>query len=370
MQLKLAPPLDFREPGDPEATARHLDLLTAGRPSTWLARLAAGRDLVPREPPAPGSVEQRLRADVEMMRLRGFRYWLPDGVARLGALGACSPRLLFVHGVPDLVAPAVAIVGTRRPDAYGVDLTARIATAVAECGATVVSGGALGIDAVAHEAALDAGGRTVVVLGSGLGRPHPGASRPLFWRAAGSPGSGVVSEYTPAMPVLPAQFPERNRLVAALADAVVVVQAGAGSGALITAGWARRVGVPVLVVPGDVWYERSAGAIELHRLGARVLASPRDLAAIPALARINEARWPEPGTRPHGLPAGWLREAAAPAPSEAACEVLGALAAGPLGVDELAARTGKPLGQVQARLLELEVAGRVRRLAGGLVVAV
>ncbi|MBM4395214.1 MAG: DNA-protecting protein DprA [Deltaproteobacteria bacterium] len=420
MQLHLEPPPDLRDPGDEEATARHLALLRAGdeparaigieaarllgdeaagrspgHPEAGAAtdeardRLAADVDQptsaidparvrlaadVDRSTSATDPARDRLAADVDRMRELGARYWVPDRAPLAGRLGAFAPRLLFCRGLPDPASPSVAIVGTRHPDEYGSDLARRIAAAAAAAGAVVVSGGATGVDAIAHEAALDAGGRTVAVLGGGLGKPHPSSNRGLFDRIAAA-GSCLVSEYPPSMPALRHHFPPRNRIVAALADAVVVVQAGSISGALITAEWGRRTGRPVFAVPADVWFERSAGCLALIRDGrARTLAAVPDLAAVPALSGLAEARWPAPGHRLWGLPQPWIGGGPAVSdpdglgggpPGGPPSPVLEALSEGMLGADELTALTGLPAGRVQAELLALEVAGRVRRLAGG-----
>jgi len=235
MQRLLVPPPDLRDPGDPEATRRHRASLAemlsrdpgASDPGGAPASAAASPDLFGRpDPEAQARIDARLEADVRQMRRRGWRYWIPDADPRLARLAADRPRLLFVAGTPDLQAPAVAVVGTRRPDAYGDAMAGALAGALGRAGAVVVSGGALGVDRRAHEAALDAGGRTTVVLGSGLGRPHPASNRPLFERAVDA-GSCVVAELPPSVCARAYTFPRRNRLIAALADAVVVVQAGA-----------------------------------------------------------------------------------------------------------------------------------------------
>ena len=354
MQLKLVPPPDLRDPDDPAAQALHRDLC----------------DVPPRKP-APHDPVRRFADDVRLMTSRGIRYWLPEGTSMADALKAAAPRLLFARGQPDLRAPAVGMVGTRRPDAYGADFAYRLGRAVAAAGCTVVSGGALGIDTEAHRGALDAGGRTTIVLGNGLVEPHPIQNRPLFDRAVAA-GSAVVSEYPPEQPAMKHQFPERNRLIAALADAVVVVQAGAVSGALITAAWARSLGVPCFAVPGDAWYERSSGSLALLRQGARPLAAPADLEAVTAFAGLaHRARWPRPGARMRGLPIPW-RDADAIGFLPTPCHddrVLEALSAGLLPFDELLARTGLAAGELQAHLLALEIDGLVRRMPGGAFLA-
>jgi DNA processing protein len=179
--------------------------------------------------------------------------------------------------------PRVAVVGTRLPDEYGTELARRIAFGLARAGVSVISGGAMGVDAAAHKGALDAGGHTVAVLGSGLDRPHPLTNRQLFARILDE-GGALVSELGDAMEARRWTFPDRNRIVSGMSDAVVVVRAAAKSGALITADWARRQGVPVFAVPGDVDDPLSAGPLALLRTGARVAAAAEDVLGALGLA--------------------------------------------------------------------------------------
>jgi len=352
---------DLREPSDLEARQRHLSLICAlGEPGRLIG---SSIPIIPID-----RAEEKLASEERLMKEAGDRYWVPDNHKAFSQLGNYRPRLLFVRGKPCQPSKAVAIVGTRHPDSYGTDLTRRIAMAVASSGAVVVSGGANGVDALAHEAALDAGGRTIAVLGGGLGRPYPASSRPLFDRILAA-GSCLVSEYPPSAPPARHHFPERNRLVAALSDAVVVVQAGARSGALITAQWAVRTGRPLFAVPADVWYERSAGCLGLLAEGkARPLVHPRDLASVPGLEAIGRVQWPTPGHRPFGLPAPWL-EGGQVARPEVQSPVLDALVGKMLDFDQLLEATNLTAAKLQAELMSLEVAGCVQRLPGGAYIA-
>lgn len=381
MQGRLAPPLDLRGPDDPEGRRRHHLLLTHwGEPSEVLAGSCDGAEARERRTNRTrGDPTSRLEVEAQWMRENGVRYWIPDTVSNLSRLGTYAPRLLFLRG--DIVpsAPAVAIVGTRHPDEYGTEVARRLGRALARAGVTVVSGGALGVDGLAHEAALDAGGRTIVVFGSGLARLHPSSLAPLFERVARS-GSALVSEYPVYAPPSRRHFPERNRLIAAQSDAVVVVQAGEGSGALITAGWARRLGVPLFAVPADLWYHASTGALSLLREGARPLTHPADLAEVPELASltVSPIDWPKPGHRPWGMTNPWAatEEPTSPPttglPTDETCSevsdshpILAVLCRGPADLDALVAATGLPSGRLQAELTALEVTGHIRRLPGG-----
>ena len=168
--------------------------------------------------------------------------------------------------------PRVAVVGTRKPDRYGRDVAKRIVDAASRAGVPVVSGGALGVDAVAHQAAVERGLSTVVVLGSGHAHPAPPSHVPLFDRVATQ--GAVVSAYPCAVPPAPWTFPARNAWIAALSASTVVVQAGADSGALHTATAARALGRDVWAVPGPIDSPLHIGCHRLIGEGARLLPSP------------------------------------------------------------------------------------------------
>jgi DNA processing protein len=248
------------------------------------------------------------------------------------------PPCLFALGSPDvLAAPTVAIVGTRSATPYGERVTRQLAGALARAGACVVSGMALGIDAVAHQGALDAGGRTVAVLGTGIDVPYPRAHRALHRRIAGA--GLVLSEHPPGVAATAGCFPRRNRIIAALAAVVVVVEAGHRSGALITASHALELGRTVAAVPGPIDAPSSAGSNELLRDGAVVIATADD-----ALALV-------------GLTAPRTRPAAELSPDER--RVWEALAGGALDLDALTHRSALPVRQCLAAITALELAGAV-----------
>lgn len=240
----------------------------------------------------------------------------------------------------------VAVVGSRHPDSYGEDLAHALAAGLARAGVSVVSGGALGVDAIAHRAALDAGGHTVAVLGTGVDVLYPASNRPLLERVLAE-GGALVSELPDGTPGFPANFPRRNRIISGLSEAVVVVQAGERSGALVTAGWASSQSVPVFAVPGDVREPLSQGPLALLRRGARVAASAEDV-----LAALGIAASPEPG------------QLALPTfpPDESA--LLAALARRPRHADEVARRAGLAPGPALAGLLTLELEGLCEQRPG------
>jgi DNA processing protein len=259
------------------------------------------------------------------------------------------PQTLRVRGA--LGAPGerrVAVVGSRHPDEYGTSMAREIASGLARAGVCVVSGGAEGVDAAAHLAALDAGGRTIAVLGTGVDVAYPAGHRPLFDRIVSS-GGALVSEYEDGQRGAAWTFPKRNRLVSALCEAVVVVRAGARSGALITAAWARRQGVAVLAVPGDVREELSHGPLALLRQGAKVAGAADDVLA--AIGLAGQLALPVPAASAASLQG-----------DEAA--LLGALSRVPRHADDLARAVGLGAGPALAGLLGLELRGLCEQRPG------
>ena len=241
----------------------------------------------------------------------------------------------------------VAVVGSRTAGPSGLEQARRIGAALARAGAWLVSGGAIGIDAVAHAGAVEAGGRTVVVLGGGLDHLYPAENRGLFGRVVET-GGGLAAEADDDQRPATWSFPKRNRIVAALGEATVVVRAGARSGALLTAGHAARLGQPVWVAAG-VAGEEGAGLRQLAGGGAAEFRTVDELAAglgleSPGVSRTADA---DPGSLDGEAAALWS-----------------ALGREPRGADELARRTGVGPGGVLAGLMELELLGLVERRPG------
>ena len=271
------------------------------------------------------------------------------GLRYLGRSAEAFPPLLrAVHDPPPglylrgagavelLSRPAVAIVGARSCSAYGRSVARTLAREAASAGLVVVSGLARGIDGEAHRGALDARGITIAVLGCGVDRDYPAGHAELARRIADT--GLIVSEYAPGVEPAPWRFPARNRIVAGLCAATVVVEARERSGALITADFALEEGREVLAVPGEITSALSAGSNALLRLGATPLLTVDDVLWAFGLER--------------------LRPEAAPVEGRGAA-VLAALAEQPAGADELARRTGLPTGELAALLTRLELDGRV-----------
>jgi DNA processing protein len=276
---------------------------------------------------------------------------------RAAVESACGPRPieLPVDGLwragrlEALARPCVAIVGTRAATPYGRRLARTFAQTLGAAGCCIVSGLALGIDAEAHEGALEAGAPTVGVLGSGHRRFFPKRNAGLAGRIVAA-GGAVLSPFEPVQPAYPSQFLARNGIVAALSDAVVVIEAPARSGALNTAGWAAGR-IPVFAVPGDVDRAHVQGCHALIRDGATLARHPGDV--LEALDRGPGLRLPPKQPQP-GTGAGCAGDAARVA-------LLAALAGGERSLDDLVAESGIAASAALAALAMLELDGAVER---------
>jgi DNA processing protein len=261
--------------------------------------------------------------------------------ARAGRAFEVAARGLWCAGsLGGLSRACVAIVGTRSATPYGRRLAHGFAAELGRSGCCIVSGLALGIDAAAHEGALEAGAPTVGILGSGHHAFFPHRNRGLAERIL-TAGGAVLSPYPPEQKALPWQFLERNGVVAALSDAILVVEAPARSGALNTASWAAGR-IPVLAVPGDVDRKHVAGCLALIRDGATLARTPSDV--LEALGRLNVAPPARPAYVPHDA---------------ASASVLQALGSGPLDFDRIVEESGISAAAALAALSWLELEGAV-----------
>ncbi len=296
---------------------------------------------------------QAARQAVRLLRRAGqhgiapLPFGAPDYPPLLAAIPD-PPPLLWCRGRPAaLEAPAVAIVGSRTGSPYAREVAARLGGDLAARGVAVVSGLARGVDAAAHRGALAAGGVTIAVLGCGADVVYPPEHRALLEQLAAQ--GAAVSELAPGAPPRPFHFPRRNRIISGLSLAVVVVEASERSGSLITARCAAEQGREVMAVPGNVLSGRSRGGHALIRDGAKVVETADD---------ILEETSPQIGTRDA---AGRRPEAA-----EEAGSLLRWMDPGEsYDLDELAGLSGLSRSALSTRVLELELDGRITRLAGG-----
>ncbi|MEO7549345.1 MAG: DNA-processing protein DprA [Ramlibacter sp.] len=269
---------------------------------------------------------------------------------------ADPPLMLYVSGLACTQWPAgIAIVGSRNPTPQGSLNARQFARCFADAGLTVVSGLALGVDGAAHEGALEAASSTrlatIAVVGTGLDRVYPRQHHALAHRIAER--GLLVSEYPLGTPPLPSNFPRRNRLIAALSLGTLVVEAALKSGSLITARQAVEQGRDVFAIPGSIHSAQSRGCHALLKQGAKLVETAQDvLEELGTLPGITAA-------------AGPATQAGSPDPLDDDA-VVRALGFDPISLDALVSRTGVEPARLQARMLELELAGQLARLPGGL----
>jgi DNA processing protein len=275
------------------------------------------------------------------------------------------PLMLYLLGAGQLAAGlvnSIAVIGSRNPTPQGASNARHFAKALAQAGLTVVSGLALGVDGAAHEGALDsvtAGSQqlaTVAVLGTGIDRVYPKSHLKLAHRI--TQNGLLISEYPLGTPPLTANFPKRNRLIAGLGQGTLVVEAALKSGSLITARLTAEQGKDVFAIPGSIHSPQARGCHALIKQGAKLVESAQDV--------LEELKIE---TRPATV-AALIAEAAGSGDCESALDsehgLLNLLGFDPVGLDALQARCGLDTANLQAKLMTLELAGRVARLPGGL----
>lgn len=299
--------------------------------------IASGRVGVPRR--VREAVEVSAAARREQLAAIGVDF-VTDLPERLSEIPG-SPRWLFVHGKLSSAGGCVAVVGSRKASTYGLAFAASIGASLAAEGRVVVSGLARGIDGAAHRGMLESAGVGIGVLGSGIDVLYPRSNRHVAAEIVGS-GGAIVSEFPPGTPPEPWRFPCRNRIIAGLSPVVVVVEAAARSGALITARLALEYGRDVLALPGDIDRPTSAGCNLLVRDGAFPVTSLDELSeVIASIMGPSAARGADTG-----------------APFD------GAVGRVPVPLDVLVGRVGRPAAEVLAEVARLEAAGRLVVEAG------
>jgi DNA processing protein len=259
---------------------------------------------------------------------------------------ADPPPLLYLKGRRELLAaPALAVVGSRNATPQGLANAEAFARALSQAGLAIVSGLALGIDAAAHRGGLGGAGSSIAVVGTGLDIVYPAGNRPLAHELAER--GLILSEFALGMPALAGHFPRRNRLISGLSLGVLVVEAAAKSGSLITARLALEQGREVFAVPGSIHSPLSKGCHALIKQGAKLAEHANDI--------LEEL----------GYPGQAATTGAAAAPTAAGSPLLAHLGHDPVDMDTLCRRSGLAAEQVAASLLELELAGEVAPLPGG-----
>jgi DNA processing protein len=297
----------------------------------------------------------RVRHDVDLEKVwekiqtQGIhvRTWEDDNYPQKLSEIDNAPPVLYLRGTIDLQDEwAVAVVGTRRITPYGRQVTEELATFLAQNGVTVVSGLARGVDAAAHQAALRAGGRTLAVLGSGIDQIYPPEHRRLGEDITQS--GALVSDYPPGTSPDSANFPPRNRIISGLSTAVVIVEAGETSGALITATFAAEQGRDVFSVPGSIYALQSKGTNRLIQQGARPLLRIQEVLDVLSLQQVQEYK---------------AARLAFPVDTTEAA-LLDILGNEPLYIDEIQVQCGLSIDKVSATLAMLELKGLVRQVGG------
>ncbi len=331
--------------GDLEAAwnAAPADLAEAGLGVKMIERIFQAREKVNLE----SLWEQITRQGIQILTWEDESY--PSRLKEIDQ----PPPVLYIRGeyLPEDLF-AVAVVGTRRVTPYGRQITEDVSAFLSGAGMTVVSGLARGVDAVAHTAALKAGGRTLAVLGSGVDRIYPPEHRALAEQIMER--GAIISDYAPGTPPEASNFPPRNRIISGLSLAVVVIEAGETSGALITAEFAAEQGREVFAVPGSILAPQSKGTNKLVQQGAQPLLGPSDL-----MQALNLTRMGEQKAARKSLPA-----------DETEARLLGVLGNEPMHVDEIRHQAELPIEKVSATLALMELKGMVRQVGGMNYVAV
>ena len=331
---------------------------------TAAAALAALPDLAARGGGAYRTApEARVVEEINAVSRTGARYLFhdsPDYPALL-AESDSAPPILIARGVAAIAAqPAVAIVGARNASAAAVKLAREFGGALAEAGLVVVSGLARGIDGAAHRGALaanESGGATIGVIASGIDVTYPPEHQDLQEEVARK--GLLLTEHPPGTEPLARHFPARNRIIAGLAAGTLVVEAAPKSGSLITARLAGEAGREVMAIPGSPLDSRSHGCNQLIRDGAVLVQTPDDvIELLSGFDGVPRSRFRETGSAFVAVPDDL---------GDTPADVAGMLTTAPIGVDELIRQSGESGAAVQLALLELELAGRLQRHAGGRV---
>ncbi|MBI5049659.1 MAG: DNA-protecting protein DprA [Nitrospirae bacterium] len=286
-----------------------------------------------------------VKKDAVLITIKDTAY--PEGLRRFPD----APLVLYVKGgIKDTDKYAIAMVGSRTPTAYGLQVADKISHRLASCGLTIVSGMARGIDAVSHKGALRAGGRTIAVLGSGIDVPYPSENKGLM-RAVSASGA-VISEFPMGTIPNKENFPRRNRLISGLSLGVVVIEAAIDSGSLITVGYALEQGKEIFAVPGNITSETSRGTNDLIKKGARLVENADEI--------IDELMPQIKGILKEQRQA----EKTLPSMTEDEKRLYNILGAEPKHIDVITRAVNIPSSEALSILLSLELKGAVKQASG------
>lgn len=265
-----------------------------------------------------------------------------------------APFLLYVRGSPNIfqneVEPRIAVVGTRRITGYGREVTERLVEGLVDAGATIVSGMAYGVDAVAHEATIEAGGKTIAVLGCGVDIIHPKSNTTLYWKIIKGAG-WVISEFPLGRFAEKGLFPARNRIISGLSLGVVVTEGTEDSGALITARYAAEQGREVFAVPGPITSQMSAAPTILLKQGAKLVTEAKDILEELKI-KSNSSNISKSVTSRDNL-------------AKEEIEILEILQSENLHFDEIVRKSNIPAPKLASLLTVMEMRGYVKNLGGG-----
>lgn len=290
-----------------------------------------------------GLLENTLKK-IEDLGIQVLTWEDPGYPARLKEIEQSPPVLYCLGSITEQDRWAVAVVGTRKVSTYGKQVTREIVNFLSQNGITIVSGMARGIDGTAHLAALEAGGRTIAVLGNGLDCVYPPEHRQLMQRVQEK--GALVSDYPPGTAPEAANFPPRNRIISGLSQAVLVMEAGEKSGAMITAAFAAEQGREVFAVPGSIFAPQSKGTNQLIREGAHILLSGQDVLEVLNLENLLEHH-----TARSVLPANATE-----------ARLMNVLGGEPLYIDDIQNVAALPIDLVSATLTLMELKGMVRKV--------
>lgn len=272
------------------------------------------------------------------------------------------PPMLFVRGDSACLSlPQIAMVGSRNPTAGGIENAERFGRYLAECGFAITSGLALGIDAAAHQGALNAKGKTIAVMGTGIDLIYPSRHRGLAQSILAA-GGALVSEFPLGVSSQAANFPQRNRIISGLSGGTLVVEAAVQSGSLITASYALQHDREVFAIPGSIHNPLARGCHQLIRQGATLVETAQDI--VDQLAGLISYKSQEAGRKHATISMFEDQESATTTPhlNEAEQALLDALGFDPLPLDLLAERTGADIGSLSAGLITLEIKGLVQQI--------